>query len=170
MVINKTVRLKVAALLYLTIGFITLINAQEKNNLQLNKTKNMMTQKEVIIAYAEALGKGDIPTAFSFFSEKIKWHQPGKNKFSGIKNGADEIGQILGGMVEDTKRTFAVKPNGNIQVNGNLVVMPVRFSGSIDGRSIDMTGIDLFKVKDGKIVEVWLFSEDQEVEDDFWGK
>ena len=27
-----------------------------------------MTPKEVIVAYAEALGKGDIPTAFSFFS------------------------------------------------------------------------------------------------------
>ena len=49
-----------------------------------------MTPKEVIMAYAEALGKGDVPAAFSFFSTEIKWHQPGANQFSGIKTGADD--------------------------------------------------------------------------------
>lgn len=32
-----------------------------------------------------------------------------------------------------------------------------------------MTGVDLFEVVDEKIVQVWLFSEDQVVEDAFWG-
>lgn len=29
-----------------------------------------MTAKEIVLAYAQALGKGDVPAAFSFFSEK----------------------------------------------------------------------------------------------------
>ena len=32
-----------------------------------------------------------------------------------------------------------------------------------------MNGIDLFRMDDGKIKEVWLFSSDQAVEDAFWG-
>ncbi|MEQ8472328.1 MAG: ester cyclase [Marinoscillum sp.] len=72
-------------------------------------------------------------------------------------------------MMEATKGTFVVKPNGSLMDNNDLVVMPVRFSGTNEGRNIDMTGVDLFEVKDGKIVKVWLFSDDQKAEDEFWG-
>lgn len=61
-------------------------------------------------------------------------------------------------------------PNGNLMVNDNLVAMPLRFSGTNDDRNMDISGLDLFKVEAGKITEVWLFSDDQEAEDAFWGK
>lgn len=129
-----------------------------------------MTAKEIVSAYAEALGKGDIPTAFSFFSEDVQWHQLGNHRFSGLKKGAEEIGKMIGEMMEVSKGTFALAPNGNLMVNGNLIAMPLRFSGTIDDRSMAMPGIDLFKVEAGKITAVWLFSDDQEAEDTFWGK
>ncbi|MVT08364.1 nuclear transport factor 2 family protein [Chitinophaga tropicalis] len=129
-----------------------------------------MTVKEVVQAYAEALGKGDVPTAFSFFSPGVQWYQPGANQFSGIKHGADEIGKMLGGMMAATKGTFVLTPGGNLMVNGNIVIMPVRFSGTIEDRNINMTGVDLFEVSEGKITGVRLFSDDQEAEDAFWGK
>jgi uncharacterized protein len=129
-----------------------------------------MTPKEVVVAYAEALGRGNVPAAFSFFNTEVKWHQPGANQFSGVKNGTDEIGKMLGGMMEATKGSFALKPNGNLMLNGNFVVMPVRFSGTIDNRNLDMTGVDLVEIKEGKITMVWLFSDDQKMEDAFWGK
>jgi hypothetical protein len=44
-----------------------------------------MTTKDVVEAYSIALGKGDIPTAFSYFNPNAKWHQPGRNKFSGTQ-------------------------------------------------------------------------------------
>lgn len=128
-----------------------------------------MTAKEVVASYLEALGTGDIPKAFSFFSTEAKWHQPGANQFSGIKKGTGEIGKMLGNMMEATKGSFVLKPNGNLMVNGSFVAMPVRFMGTIDDRSIDMTGVDLFEIREEKIVGVWLFSDDQKVEDRFWG-
>lgn len=128
-----------------------------------------MAPKEVVEAYAGALGQGNVPAAFSFFSKEAKWHQPGTHQFAGIKIGTDEIGEMFGGMMEAAKGTFNIKPNGNIMVNGNFVVMPVRFSGTIEDRLINMTGIDLFEVRGGKITGVWLFSDDQKAEDAFWG-
>jgi ketosteroid isomerase-like protein len=129
-----------------------------------------MTVKEVVESYLTALSKGDIPTAFSYFSPDAKWHQPGTHQFSGVKSGIEAIGKMLGGMMEATQGTFALKPTGNLMINGNMAALPVRFTGTIEDRIIDMTGIDLFEVNEGKITGVWLFSDDQELEDTFWGK
>ena len=76
---------------------------------------------------------------------------------------------MLSKMMEYTKGTLVIQPNGAMMVNSNLVSAPVRFSALCEGKSLDMTGIDLYEVKDGKIINVWLFSEDQNQEDDFWG-
>lgn len=52
-----------------------------------------MTTKEVIQSFQEALGKADVPKAFSFFAPDAKWHQPGSNRFSGTKNTRMKLGQ-----------------------------------------------------------------------------
>lgn len=127
-----------------------------------------MTVKEVVEAYSIALSKGDIPTAFSHFSPKAKWHQPGNNKFSGTQTGLEAIGKMLSEMMSATQGTLEIKPAGAMMVNGNLVSCPVRFSAKSGDKSVEMNGNDLYEVVDGKIVQVWLFSEDQIAEDLFW--
>ncbi len=127
-----------------------------------------MTAKEVVESYSIALSKGDIPAAFSYFSPEAKWHQPGNNKFSGTKTGLDAIGKMLGDMMGATQGSLVIKPAGAMMVNGNFVSCPVRFSAKTGDKSIDMNGNDLYEVVGGKIVQVWLFSEDQPAEDEFW--
>ena len=127
-----------------------------------------MTAKEVVESYSIALSKGDIPAAFSYFSPEAKWHQPGNNKFSGTKTGLDAIGKMLGDMMGATQGSLVIKPAGAMMVNGNFVSCPVRFSAKTGDNSIDMNGNDLYEVVGGKIVQVWLFSEDQPAEDEFW--
>lgn len=127
-----------------------------------------MTTKEVVEAYSIALSQGDIPTAFSHFSPDAKWHQPGSHKYAGTKTGLEAIGKMLGDMMGATQGSLVIKPIGAMMVNGNLVSFPVHFSGKIGEKIVDMNGVDLFEVVDGKIVQVWLFSEDQQVEDEFW--
>lgn len=128
-----------------------------------------MEPKDVVIAYVEALSKGDITTAFSYFSTEVLWHQPGNNQYSGIKKGADDISKMISAMMEATQGTFALRPMGNLMVNGNLVAMPLNFSGMNQEKKLDMSGIDLFKIENDKITEVWLFSDNQQDEDAFWG-
>lgn len=112
---------------------------------------------------------GDIATAFSHFSPDAKWHQSGNHQFAGTKNGLEAIGKMLGDMMGATQGSLIIKPIGAMMENGKLVSFPVHFSGKIDYRTIDMNGVDLFEVVDGKIINVWLFSEDQPAEDKFWG-
>ena len=127
-----------------------------------------MTAKEVVEAYSVALSQGDVPTAFSHFSPNAKWHQPGNNKFSGTQTGLEAIGKMLSEMMAVTQGTLVIKPASAMMVNGNFVSCPVRFSAKSGDKSVEMDGNDLYEVVDGKIVQVWLFSEDQIAEDLFW--
>ncbi len=119
--------------------------------------------------YFEALAKGDVPGAMGLFSQDIVWHQPGGNRFSGDHAGADAVGRLLGEMMAVSGGTFQLAVTGRAMVNGELVAVPVRFSGRREGASMDMGGIDLLTIRDGRIVDVHLFSEDGPAEDAFWG-
>ena len=128
-----------------------------------------MTAVQVVGAYFKALSEGDIPGAFSHFSPDVTWSQPGKHQFSGVKTGPEQIGARIGEMMEYSEGSLVVAPAGEMMVSDLLVVAPVHFTAKKGDKSMDMNGIDLFGVTDGKITKVWLFSEDQDAEDEFWG-
>jgi len=130
-----------------------------------------MTTQPVDVAriYFEALSRGDVPTVMAQFGEGVVWHQPGKNRFSGVHRGVDGVGSLIGGMMEISEGSFALAVTGPLMVNEDMVGVPVRFTGRRAGASMDMAGLDLLTVRDGKIVEMHLFSEDGNAEDAFWG-
>lgn len=72
--------------------------------------------------------------------------------------------------MEVSEGSFQLEVTGPAMVNGELVAVPVRFTGARSDASMDMTGVDLLTVRDGKIVTVHLFSEDGAAEDAFWGR
>jgi ketosteroid isomerase-like protein len=127
------------------------------------------TPAAVASTYFEALGRGDIPTVMAQFSDTVVWHQPGANRFSGDHKGVAGVGALLGGMMEASEGSFQLAVSGPAMVNGELVAVPVRFSGTRGDAAMDMSGVDLLTVREGKIVEVHLFSEDGAAEDAFWG-
>lgn len=128
------------------------------------------TPAAVAATYFGALDRGDIPTVMAQFSDSVVWHQPGGNRFSGDHHGAAGVGGLLGGMMEASQGSFQLAVTGPAMVNGELVAVPVRFTGSRSDASMDMAGIDLLTVRNGKIIEVHLFSADPMAEDAFWGQ
>ncbi|MDO5066393.1 MAG: nuclear transport factor 2 family protein [Propionibacteriaceae bacterium] len=131
----------------------------------------MNEQNPAVVAamWFEALGRGDIPAAMDLLDEGIVWHQPGANRFSGEHVGPGAVAALVGGMMEVSQGTFRLAVTGPAMVNGPLVAVPVRFSGERPDHAMDMAGIDLLTVEQGRIVAIHLFSEDEAVEDAFWG-
>ena len=132
--------------------------------------RQKMTNIDIAKAYINAVQSGDQAALGSLLSPQIIWHQPGNNQFSGIKNGIAEFGAMMGGMMEKSGGSFAITHAHRYLTNGNLVAIEIEFAGQRDGAKLDQPGIDLLRIADGRIVEVWLFSSDPEQEDAFWGK
>ena len=128
-----------------------------------------MEAKQVVAAYFDALAIGDLEKAFSNFTPETKWYQPGDNKFSGLINNLGEIFQMLESIMNDTSGNMVVKPAGPMLQSGDLISVPVWFTAKKETKVMDLGGMDLFQVKDGKIVHVWTFSDDQSLDDDFFG-
>ena len=129
-----------------------------------------MSNIDIAEAYIKSVQTGDMATFGSLFATEFTWHQPGNNRFSGTKNGMSDLGPMLGGMMAASGGTFAITKAKRYLANGDMVAVEIEFSGNRDGKSLSQPGLDLIRIKDGKIVEVWLFSSDPEQEDAFWGK
>jgi ketosteroid isomerase-like protein len=102
--------------------------------------------------------------------EKVVWHQPGSNRFSGERRGRSAVFEMLGAMMQSSAGTFAIDEIHSIMGNGDMVAASIHFSARRDGKSMSMDGVDVLRIKDGAIAEAWLFSNDQGAEDDFWGR
>lgn len=129
-----------------------------------------MSNIDIAKAYINAVQTGDQAALGNIFHPNVVWHQPGNNKFSGTKSGMADLGAMLGGMMEASAGSFTISKVNRYLANGDLVAVEIEFSGQRDGFKLAQPGIDLLRIKDGKVVEVWLFSSDPEEEDRFWGK
>ena len=131
-----------------------------------------MDKKNTDIAreYFQAIQKGDMATLGKLVDEKIVWRQPGSNQFSGERKGRSAVFEMLGAMMQFTAGTFAIDKVHSIMQNGEMVAASIHFSARRDGKSLSMDGVDVLRIKDGTIVEAWLFSNDQAAEDAFWGR
>ncbi|MDX3660538.1 nuclear transport factor 2 family protein [Streptomyces sp. ID05-26A] len=124
----------------------------------------------VVTTYFEALESGDFATVAAQFADDVVWHQPGDNRFSGVHRGSDAVGAMIGGMMSVSEGTFSLKRNASLMVNGDVVAASVRWTAKRSGAEMDGTGVDLMRVADGKVAEVWLFTADPAEEDTFWGR
>ncbi|MEU0216720.1 nuclear transport factor 2 family protein [Streptomyces sp. NPDC006265] len=131
-----------------------------------------MTSKNVDIAreYFQAVQKGDLAKVGELLGEEIVWHQPGANQFSGERKGRDAVFAMLGGMMEASQGSFAIDTVHALMGNGDMVAASIHFAGRREDGSMSMDGVDVLRLQDGKIVEMWLFSGDQVAEDAFWGQ
>ncbi|MEV6324065.1 nuclear transport factor 2 family protein [Nocardia sp. NPDC051787] len=128
------------------------------------------TNIDLAHTYFQAVQNGDIAALGDLLAEDIVWHQPGANQFSGDHKGRDAVFAMLGAMMAASQGSFAIDTIHTLMGNGNLVAATLHFSGRRDDLAMAMDGVDLLRIADGKIVEMWLFSADPAAEDYFWGR
>ena len=119
--------------------------------------------------YADALTAKDFATVAGMFAENVVWHQPGAHQFAGTHRGQADVNAHLGALMGASEGTFALAVIGEPMINGDLAAMQVEFGAQRDGAGMSMGGVDVVRVVDDRIAEVWLYSADQPAEDEFWG-
>lgn len=129
-----------------------------------------MTEDNRAIAeeYFRAVNAGDITRLDTLFSDDIIWHQPGAGVLSGTYEGKDDVFGLFRMFGEISNGTFEIDDVESIMGNGDLVSAIVHFRAEKGSENMSMRGVDVMRIEDGKIKEMWLFSESQEDEDEFW--
>ena len=122
---------------------------------------------KVYNAYTEALLKGDFKSVFETMSDNIVWHMGGEGPLSGIVKGKEALGERVGEFIKRSNGTFRVITNWAAS-NDCFVVASVVSLAEKEDQKLNDPGIDLFRIENGKIQEVWTFAEQQEKEDKFW--
>lgn len=118
-------------------------------------------------AYLVALAAKDGAGVAAGLSESVVWHVGGSHPLSGRYQGRDRVLEMLAAFKERSGGTVELSP-GIPMFNEDIAVVPLRFSATRLGRSMSMDGVDVFRLGPSGIEEVWLFSSDQDVEDQFW--
>jgi ketosteroid isomerase-like protein len=122
----------------------------------------------LVSAYFEAVAQGNFPKVAELLSQDVIWHQPGQGVQSGTYEGQKKVFQHLGNLMKWSDGSFSIDQIDYLSANGNLIAASIHFKAEKKSKSISMKGIDLLKVENNMITEVWLFSEHIEQEDQFW--
>ena len=126
----------------------------------------------VLREYLTDLQTGRFPELMALLADDVIWHQPGHSKLSGTYEGKEAVGKLFAQFMDISAGSFKITGVDYVSENGSLATASLRFSAKrcqYFEVAMDMKGIDLMRVEEGLIKEVFLFSENQEAEDRFWG-
>ena len=103
-----------------------------------------------------------------YFAPDAVWHVGGHNKFSGDHKGVDAILQLFMDNFTETDGTFKVELH-DVLGNDEHAVALATVSGTKGGKQLSDNYTHVVHNKDGKLVESWIFAENPDKVDEFWG-
>lgn len=115
-----------------------------------------------------AFQTGDLDALRELFAPDLKWHTPGNGRYSGTRNGVDDTVAMFLQQFEESGGTFKVEVH-DILANDEHAVALGTASAQKDGRSISSNYTHVVHLRDGKVAESWIFDENPQAVDDFWG-
>ena len=115
-----------------------------------------------------AFANGDMAGLSDFFAEDVQWHEGGRNQISGEYSGRDEVFGLFGKLFEITQGSLRIDLHAVLADDEHGVAL-VTVSGSRDGRSINVNGVHVMHLRDGKVAEFWNANTDQYAIDEFLG-
>jgi uncharacterized protein len=115
----------------------------------------------------DAFVRGDIEAVKGFLAPDVLWHISGTGRFAGVYKGHEELLGLFSQIFEMTEGTISIAAR-DILANEDHVIVLTTMKGQRGDRILDDDGVAIFKIRDGKAVEVWNFPEDQAAMDAFF--
>ena len=123
---------------------------------------------DVVRRALEDFGRRDLEALGALLADDVAWVTPGVNVLSGEYHGRAQVVAYLRDAIRLTTGTIQVRPV-DLCVGRDHVAAVVDVSGERDGRSLRDRSIQLFRLRDGLIVERRIYPADQRATDAFWG-
>ena len=114
----------------------------------------------------DAFNQGDVAGLIDLFDESIVWHFPGSSKLAGDHVGRDATLAVLGAYGEASGGSLVAQPI-DVMASDEHVTGWARDTAEANGRTLDISSVVIFAMRDGKVIEAWHHVGDQAALDAF---
>jgi ketosteroid isomerase-like protein len=116
----------------------------------------------------EAFNAGDINALNEMFDESAVWHAPGRSALAGDYEGREATFGYLGRLGQETEGNFRAELGHLLADDDDYVVGVQRSRAERQGKNLDVGNCIVFRLEDGRVVEVWEHFDDLFAWDEFW--
>jgi uncharacterized protein len=111
--------------------------------------------KQIVQAFYDASNQGDMDRCLALMADDIIWNNIGSTRYSGTYAGKDSLmANLLGQLFSQLKAGIAATLD-NVIAEGDFVVVQLRGQAeTIEGRQYNNTYCHVFRIRNGKIVEM----------------
>ena len=125
--------------------------------------------KQLVTEFLTAVKAFDLETVSNMLHPDVKWLQPGNNEISGLKESKDQVFTMVGKMLDLSGNTLKLTEFKHISENTNGVACQLQWTAQkASGDILNVSNIDVYTLKNGKITHVDIYTTDQAKEDAFW--
>ncbi len=114
----------------------------------------------------EAAACSDTETLSRVCSDELVWHASGRGPRSGLHRGLHDVFEYLAAIGDAAERFDSQLEH--VLTGDDLVAVLFTVKGRRRGKQLETGFILIFRVEEGRIVEVWAVPRDQHAVDEFW--
>jgi adenine phosphoribosyltransferase len=116
---------------------------------------------------AEMYAGGPVDRVRELLAEDIVWHVPGDSPIAGDHRGPDAVLDYFSRRRAIAGGTMRMIPKGTLE-DGNAVAMLVDGRAHLGGADVEWSTVGVYRIRDGRIAEVWLVPLDAARFDELW--
>ncbi len=124
--------------------------------------------EDLIRRLYDAFGRGDMDTVGKLFADDIVFHVSGRSLLAGDYVGKDQIFGVFGRLGEITGNTFRTEVYDVLASDAHAVALQRQSAEREGRRSLDDRHVSVFRIRDGRIAEIWHHPGDQYTYDEFF--
>ncbi len=110
---------------------------------------------------------GYVETVREVFSEEVVWHLPGSGPLAGEHRGLEAVLAAIGKFETLSGGSIRLEVHDVLAGDEHAVAL-LRARGAREGKRYESREVDVFHLAQGKVTELWSFTEDQRTTDEFW--
>ena len=123
---------------------------------------------EVLKQYVEAFEREDWEAATAFWSDEIIVHAQGRNPLAGEFSGKRAFLDHYGRVFTELEGSVELAEVHDVLVGPEYAVALVKERAVRGERSLEFERVNVYRLRDGKITEIWSYDSDPYALDEFW--